>query len=136
VKANRKKNSRVPFHLLSLSHSTRTLKHCHNTASLLIPTATLLNFYQTIYSSISVYLYTSFRNLFLIITSSHNCIMATSTRVIRLPRDDDESAHVLIQVAQKGSKPLDVKLVGTEGEAPYVAICIASSCLKFSHDTY
>ncbi|KAL6910410.1 hypothetical protein GGI43DRAFT_10466 [Trichoderma evansii] len=46
--------------------------------------------------------------------------MAT-TRVIRLPRDDDESAHVLIQVASKGSKPLDVKLVGTEGEAPYVA---------------
>ncbi|UKZ86094.1 uncharacterized protein TrAFT101_001934 [Trichoderma asperellum] len=46
--------------------------------------------------------------------------MAT-TRVIKLPRDDDESAHVLIQVVSKGSKPLDVKLVGTEGEAPYVA---------------
>ncbi|PON20521.1 hypothetical protein TGAM01_v210623 [Trichoderma gamsii] len=48
--------------------------------------------------------------------------MASTTRVIKLPRDDDESAHVLIQVTQKGSKPLDVKLVGTEGEAPYVAI--------------
>ncbi|UKZ59112.1 uncharacterized protein TrAtP1_000430 [Trichoderma atroviride] len=48
--------------------------------------------------------------------------MANTTRVIKFPRDDDESAHVLIQVAQKGSKPLDVKLVGTEGEAQYVAI--------------
>ncbi|KAH6610240.1 hypothetical protein Trco_000260 [Trichoderma cornu-damae] len=44
----------------------------------------------------------------------------TTSRVIKLPRDDDESAYALIQVIQKGSKPLDVKLVGTEGEAPYV----------------
>ncbi|KAL7912774.1 hypothetical protein GGI35DRAFT_262507 [Trichoderma velutinum] len=43
-----------------------------------------------------------------------------ASRVIRLPRDDDESTYALIQVIQKGSKPLDVKLVGTEGEAPYV----------------
>ncbi|KAL7944399.1 hypothetical protein V8C42DRAFT_326686 [Trichoderma barbatum] len=42
-----------------------------------------------------------------------------ASRVIKLPRDDDESAFALIQVIQKGSKPLDVKLVGTEGEAPY-----------------
>ncbi|KAM0250899.1 hypothetical protein ACHAQJ_008433 [Trichoderma viride] len=43
----------------------------------------------------------------------------TAPRVIKLPRDDDESAYALIQVTQQGSKPLDVKLVGTEGEAPY-----------------
>ncbi|PKK41311.1 hypothetical protein CI102_13684, partial [Trichoderma harzianum] len=43
-----------------------------------------------------------------------------ASRVIKLPRDDDESTYALIQVIQKGSKPLDVKLVGTEGEAPYV----------------
>ncbi|KAH0525344.1 hypothetical protein TsFJ059_007725 [Trichoderma semiorbis] len=43
-----------------------------------------------------------------------------ASRVIKLPRDDDESTYALIQVVQKGSKPLDVKLVGTEGEAPYV----------------
>ncbi|TFB04860.1 hypothetical protein CCMA1212_002966 [Trichoderma ghanense] len=42
-----------------------------------------------------------------------------ASRVIKLPRDDDESAYVLIQVVQKGPKPLDVKLVGTEGAAPY-----------------
>ncbi|KAL7795266.1 hypothetical protein V8C37DRAFT_375001 [Trichoderma ceciliae] len=45
----------------------------------------------------------------------------TTPRVIKLPRDDDESAYALIQVTQRGSKPLDVKLVGTEGEAPYMA---------------
>ncbi|OTA07232.1 Lif1p-like protein [Trichoderma parareesei] len=45
----------------------------------------------------------------------------TASRVVKLPRDDDESAHVLVQVVQKGSKPLDVKLVGTEGAAPYAA---------------
>ncbi|RFU81740.1 dna double-strand break repair and vj recombination xrcc4 [Trichoderma arundinaceum] len=44
----------------------------------------------------------------------------TASRVIKLPRDDNESTYALIQVIQKGSKPLDVKLVGTEGEAPYV----------------
>ncbi|UKZ80509.1 hypothetical protein TrVFT333_008270 [Trichoderma virens FT-333] len=43
-----------------------------------------------------------------------------ASRVIKLPRDDDESTYALIQVIQNGSKPLDVKLVGTEGEAPYV----------------
>lgn len=62
--------------------------------------------------------------------------MASTTRVIKLPRDDDESAHVLIQVTQKGSKPLDVKLVGTEGEAPYVAICTVSPSAKITRDTY
>ncbi|KAL7822510.1 hypothetical protein V8C26DRAFT_389172 [Trichoderma gracile] len=45
----------------------------------------------------------------------------TASRVVKLPRDDDESAYVLIQVVQKGPKPLDVKLVGTEGAAPYAA---------------
>ncbi|KAL7821442.1 hypothetical protein V8C44DRAFT_314580 [Trichoderma aethiopicum] len=43
----------------------------------------------------------------------------TASRVIKLSRDDDESAYVLIQVVPNGPKPLDVKLVGTEGAAPY-----------------
>jgi hypothetical protein len=51
----------------------------------------------------------------------------TTPRVIKLPRDDDESAYALIQVTQLGPKPLDVKLVGTEGEAPYVASRMAPS---------
>lgn len=43
------------------------------------------------------------------------------TRILRFARSDDKSAFVLVQVTPKGSKPLDLKLVGTEGEAPYVA---------------
>ncbi|KAJ4025201.1 hypothetical protein NW752_002669 [Fusarium irregulare] len=41
--------------------------------------------------------------------------------VLRFPRNDDTTAFVLLQVTPKGSKPLDLKLVGTEGEEPYVA---------------
>ncbi|CEI69781.1 hypothetical protein FVEN_g7348 [Fusarium venenatum] len=41
--------------------------------------------------------------------------------VLRFPRSDDEAAFVLVQITQKGSNPLDLKLVGTEGEEPYVA---------------
>ncbi|KAM0343716.1 hypothetical protein ACHAPU_008307 [Fusarium lateritium] len=41
--------------------------------------------------------------------------------VLRFPRSDDKSAFVLVQVTSKGSKRLDLKLVGTEGEEPYVA---------------
>ncbi|QPC79580.1 hypothetical protein HYE68_010332 [Fusarium pseudograminearum] len=46
--------------------------------------------------------------------------MSPAMRVLRFPRSDDKAAFVLIQVTQKGSKPLDLKLVGTEGEEPYV----------------
>ncbi|KAF4957364.1 hypothetical protein FSARC_11316 [Fusarium sarcochroum] len=49
--------------------------------------------------------------------------MASQTRVLRFPRSDDKSAFVLLQVTPKGSKRLDLKLVGTEGEEPYVASC-------------
>lgn len=47
----------------------------------------------------------------------------TPTRVLRFARSDDTSSFVLLQVTPKGSRPLDLKLVGTEGEAPYVASC-------------
>ncbi|GAO14268.1 uncharacterized protein UV8b_08133 [Ustilaginoidea virens] len=40
-------------------------------------------------------------------------------RIIKVSHQD-EASFVLIQVSSKGSKPLDLKLVGTEGEAPYV----------------
>lgn len=41
------------------------------------------------------------------------------TRILRFARTDDTSAFVLLQVTPKGSRALDLKLVGTEGEAPY-----------------
>ncbi|KAG4285577.1 hypothetical protein FPRO06_06837 [Fusarium proliferatum] len=47
--------------------------------------------------------------------------MASQARVLKFPRSDDKSSFVLLQVTLKGSKQLDLKLVGTEGEEPYVA---------------
>lgn len=44
--------------------------------------------------------------------------MATS-RVLKVPQSDDKE-FVLLQISSSGKKPLDLKLVGTEGEAPYV----------------
>jgi hypothetical protein len=45
------------------------------------------------------------------------------SQVLRFSRSDEESSFVLVQVVSTGSRPLDLRLVGTEGEAPYVAIC-------------
>jgi hypothetical protein len=44
-------------------------------------------------------------------------------RVLKFSQTDNESSFVLVQVSPKGSKPLDLKLVATEGEAPYVCSC-------------
>ncbi|PHH89704.1 hypothetical protein CDD83_5455 [Cordyceps sp. RAO-2017] len=46
----------------------------------------------------------------------------TSSRVLSFPRSDRDSASVLVHVASVGKKPLDLKLLATEGEAPYVCL--------------
>lgn len=46
-------------------------------------------------------------------------VMASS-RIIRVPRTDEEGAYILGEVTPSGSKPLNVKFVATEGEEPYV----------------
>jgi len=47
-----------------------------------------------------------------------------ATRIIRIPRtdtkDEEEAAFILGEVGPPGSKPLNVKVVATEGECPYV----------------
>jgi hypothetical protein len=43
-----------------------------------------------------------------------------SSRVLRIPQSEADGAFVVVQVSSSGSKPLDLKLVGTEGEVPYV----------------
>jgi hypothetical protein len=51
------------------------------------------------------------------------CKMA---RVIRFPRHDDETGFVLVSVISTSgaaSRSLDLKLVGTEGSAPYAFNC-------------
>ncbi|KND94456.1 hypothetical protein TOPH_01107 [Tolypocladium ophioglossoides CBS 100239] len=40
-------------------------------------------------------------------------------RVLKFPHSDNESKCVLIQVTSAGRKPLDLKLVATEGDEPY-----------------
>ncbi|KAF5700958.1 mitotic apparatus p62 [Fusarium mundagurra] len=47
--------------------------------------------------------------------------MASQARVLKFPRSDNKSSFVLLQATPNGSKRLDLKLVGTEGEEPYVA---------------
>lgn len=41
--------------------------------------------------------------------------------VLRIPQSESDEGFVLVQAQSKGTKLLDLKLVGTEGEAPYVA---------------
>ncbi len=47
-------------------------------------------------------------------------IAMASSRVLRVPQSEVDGAFVLVQVSSSGSKTLDLKLVATEGEAPYV----------------
>ena len=49
--------------------------------------------------------------------------MASSSLIIRVPRTDQEGAYILGEVTSTGSKPLNVKLVATEGEEPYAVKC-------------
>lgn len=42
------------------------------------------------------------------------------SKVLRLPRTDVANDFVLVNVQQSGSDPLDLKLVATDGEAPFV----------------
>lgn len=48
------------------------------------------------------------------------------SHIIRVPRTDEEGAFILGEVTPSGSKPLNVKLVATEGEEPYVVKCMSS----------
>ncbi|KAM0276711.1 hypothetical protein ACHAQH_006479 [Verticillium albo-atrum] len=46
--------------------------------------------------------------------------MAPPASVLRLPRSDEEGTFVLVNAAQTRTKTLDLKLLGTDGLAPYV----------------
>ncbi|KAJ3484199.1 hypothetical protein NLG97_g7117 [Lecanicillium saksenae] len=50
----------------------------------------------------------------------------TTSRVLKVPQSDNDKEFVLLQASSSGKKPLDLKLIGTEGEAPYV--------VKVKHD--
>lgn len=66
---------------------------------------------------------------------------AEMSRVVKFPRQDDVG-FVLVSVVSTSGSPLDLKLVGTEGFAPYVFnckcvlyICITSSPRRFPEPT-
>ena len=44
-----------------------------------------------------------------------------SLNILRIPSEEGNGGFVLVQVTSSGSKTLDVKLVATEGQAPYTA---------------
>ncbi|KAL1884355.1 hypothetical protein VTK73DRAFT_49 [Phialemonium thermophilum] len=44
----------------------------------------------------------------------------SESHILRIPRSDEEGGYVLVQTTSSGPKVLDLKLVATEGFAPYV----------------
>lgn len=58
--------------------------------------------------------------------------MATE-HILYLPRSDNNEEYVLVSVSSGGSSSLDLKLLATEGECPYIAtreIRLYCSCAK------
>lgn len=45
------------------------------------------------------------------------------SRVLRIPQHGDADKYVLVHVSSSGKAELDLKLVGTEGNAPYFLSC-------------
>ncbi len=43
-----------------------------------------------------------------------------SEHILRIARDDEEGRYILMNVSSSGPSPLDLKLLATEGESPYV----------------
>ena len=43
----------------------------------------------------------------------------TEQHVLRIPRSDSEGDYILVNVASTGPKPLDLRILATEGESPY-----------------
>ena len=46
--------------------------------------------------------------------------MATE-HILHVSRSDSDGEHVLVNVSSTGSSALDLKLLATEGESPYIA---------------
>jgi len=40
--------------------------------------------------------------------------------ILRLPRSDSEGDYVLVNIMSNGASPLDLRLLATEGESPYI----------------
>ncbi|QQK42762.1 DNA double-strand break repair and VJ recombination XRCC4 [Penicillium digitatum] len=56
----------------------------------------------------------------------------TDPRILRFPRSDETGSFVLVHVSCTGPAPLDLSLMATEGESPYVSL-VKQACLKDLH---
>lgn len=43
-----------------------------------------------------------------------------SEQILRIARSDSEGDYILVNVASNGASALDLKLLATEGESPYI----------------
>ncbi|KAL1958337.1 hypothetical protein VTO42DRAFT_4654 [Malbranchea cinnamomea] len=59
-----------------------------------------------------------------------------SEHILRIPRSDSEEDFVLVQITSRSSSNLDLKLVATEGEVPYVGSLKGSQIGKLRAKTY
>lgn len=50
--------------------------------------------------------------------------------ILRISRSDSEGGHVLVNVSSDGSSALDLRLLATEGENPYIGTSEMRSCLS------
>lgn len=46
-----------------------------------------------------------------------------SEKILRIARSDSEGDYVLVNVSSNGASPVDLKLLATEGESPYILKC-------------
>ena len=54
---------------------------------------------------------------------------AMAEHIHRIPRSDSEGDYIILNVTSNGPSPLDLKLVATEGIAPYITTSAAISPL-------
>ena len=57
--------------------------------------------------------------------------MATE-HILHLPRSDSDNEYVLVNISSGGPSPLDLKLLATEGECPYIATSEFPSHLSYA----
>lgn len=53
-----------------------------------------------------------------------------SEHILRIPRSDSEGDYIILNVTSNGPEPLDLKLVATEGDAPYITTSAAITSLN------
>lgn len=58
----------------------------------------------------------------------------TTEYILRVPRSDSEGDFVLVNVTSNGKSALDLKLLATEGESPYITTSELITCSTLDSD--